>query len=249
MKCPRDHCEGSLGLDRETNELVCSACERRFDPSIANLPEKTKETKPKPTQVTPTVPVATVETPESTPTTPEPETEEEKTTTGGNMAGVNVDELKPETLEKLGAEVPPRPDTTGMTKGSRIHALAKYYEDNKEAILSDIDTIGEKAAILKWGMSTNGWLYRRAKWFPEKYDLPPWQTPEHKAERKRIKKAQELTGEPVKSTKDKKPPAPDKKTPSPDFDPVNNAHLEVQLSYYMGYHRCVQDFLQAGVIR
>jgi hypothetical protein len=205
-KCPRKWCRGVLQLDSEENQLVCTSCARRFDPkSFKEVTDPSITFNDKPGKV---------QTPTGTGLSSQPEGDSEnKNKEGECMLGkVNIEDLHPDTLEKVGAEIPPKPDTSGLNKGQAMQVLGKYYEDNKELIIHDLETLGEKATLKKWGISLSGWRY---------------------------KKVRLNTYNENKSTD----------LGSFSFDPVKNAHLEVRLSYFMGYHACVQDFLKAGVIR
>jgi hypothetical protein len=69
----------------------------------------------------------------------------------------------------LGVEVPPKPKTGGM------HAVKRYYDENREAILHDLDTLGEKAMCERWwNMSQVTFLGLMARWRPEYPGLPQW---------------------------------------------------------------------------
>lgn len=213
-KCPRKYCRGILTLDPAENQLVCTSCSRRFDP-VRRIevtdPSITFNDKP-----------GKVQSPTGTESLSQPEGPNNIETEDEMPGKVNAEDLHTETLVKIGTVMPPKPDVSGLNKGESMQALGKYYDDNKELIKDDLEALGKDATIKKWGISQSGWQYKRARLFPDRYDLP---------ERKKKKE-------------------PSAKKPDPgDFDPVHNAHVEVQLSYYMGYHQCVQDFLKAGVIR
>ena len=80
----------------------------------------------------------------------------------GDMA-INIDELHPETVKKLGLEgklaeaklppVPPRP--------ANRYKMKRYYDGNKADIIRDLDTLGEKAMKERWGISQATWLCKR----------------------------------------------------------------------------------------
>jgi len=53
--------------------------------------------------------------------------------------------------------IPPKP----VTKDARM--LSKYYDDNKTAILTDLEEMGLKAMRRKWGIPRTTWLCRGKK--------------------------------------------------------------------------------------
>lgn len=56
--------------------------------------------------------------------------------------------------------IPPKP---GL--GSRnARRLMKYYDDNREAILRDLKTMGQTATVKKWGISPSGWVNILKRW-------------------------------------------------------------------------------------
>ncbi|MDP3052262.1 MAG: hypothetical protein Q8N42_02020 [bacterium] len=69
----------------------------------------------------------------------------------------------------LGVEVPPKPKTGGM------HAVKRYYDENRDAILLDLDTLGEKAMCERWWkMSQVTFLGLMARWRPDYPGIPSW---------------------------------------------------------------------------
>jgi len=65
--------------------------------------------------------------------------------------------------------VPPKPQTGGM------HAVKRYYEENREAILHDLDTLGEREMRKRWwNMSQATFFGLMARWRPEYPGIPKW---------------------------------------------------------------------------
>ena len=58
--------------------------------------------------------------------------------------GIKAEDLNEETLVKLGAPMPPRPETAGMASAERMRALGHYYDANKDAILADFHELGSR---------------------------------------------------------------------------------------------------------
>jgi hypothetical protein len=69
----------------------------------------------------------------------------------------------------LGVVVPPKPQTGGM------HAVKRYYEENRDAILHDLDTLGEKDMRKRWWNMTQATFYGlMARWRPNYPGIPKW---------------------------------------------------------------------------
>lgn len=73
---------------------------------------------------------------------------------------VKYEDLHPETRKKvdqtLANDLAPVP-----LKPKGIHKVSQYYEDNKEAILHDRETLGEKGMRHRWGISSATWKNHR----------------------------------------------------------------------------------------
>ncbi len=88
---------------------------------------------------------------------PEPEKSQE-----GDVAQkpLNYNELDPETKKKVTAkllqELPPVPQ-----KPDQPYQIFHYYEENKEAILRDLEVLGLEEMRKRWGMSHATWKCRR----------------------------------------------------------------------------------------
>jgi len=75
--------------------------------------------------------------------------------------------------------VPPKPQTKSVA------LLHQYYEENKEAILHDLDTLGEKAMRTRWDkMSSATFLGLMGRWRPNYPGLPKWVQGKNKRVRK-----------------------------------------------------------------
>ncbi|MFA6307084.1 MAG: hypothetical protein WC639_04745 [Patescibacteria group bacterium] len=59
-------------------------------------------------------------------------------------------------METVTNQIPPKPEGT--------HNLAKYYEANKQTIISDLNTLGLHQTVLKWGFSGSGFWLMRKRW-------------------------------------------------------------------------------------
>jgi RNA polymerase sigma factor (sigma-70 family) len=55
--------------------------------------------------------------------------------------------------------VPTRPD-----KSLGKMAISKYYNDNREAILKDIEALGKKEALKRWGIAFGTWAGIKKRW-------------------------------------------------------------------------------------
>jgi len=65
--------------------------------------------------------------------------------------------------------VPPKPET------KNVSLLHRYYEENKEAMLHDLDTMGEKPMRQRWWNMSQATLYGLlARWRPDYPGLPRW---------------------------------------------------------------------------
>ncbi len=108
--------------------------------------------------------------------------------------------------------VPPKPQTGGM------HAVKRYYEENKGPILHDLDTSDEKATCKRWNMRQATFLGLMARWRPDYPGLPKWAI--EKAQRIRVKPAAR-TKRPGPREKLKKPKPPSDVKSLPEFPPFN----------------------------
>ncbi len=70
--------------------------------------------------------------------------------------------------------VPPRPDITGLPRGTWMKLIHEYYEANKAAIIADVDVIGEEATCTRWDIPQRTWDMLRAKLMPDKFQMPEW---------------------------------------------------------------------------
>jgi hypothetical protein len=70
------------------------------------------------------------------------------------------------------------PEYKRHRQGINVHERSKYYENNKEAIIADLLSIGRKAACQKWGITSSSLLNLEQKWL----------TPEQKAAIHRYRK-------------------------------------------------------------
>jgi hypothetical protein len=75
---------------------------------------------------------------------------------------------------KAQGAVPPRPNVAGLTKGKSMHLMHKYYLDNKAAIIADFQKLGEEAMLQRWGIGQGTWIILRARFMPDKFQLPNW---------------------------------------------------------------------------
>lgn len=61
------------------------------------------------------------------------------------------------------APVPERP------RGKNMYEISWYYEENREAILKDLDIMGEKEMFKRWDISQATWNGLKCRWRPEIY--------------------------------------------------------------------------------
>ncbi|MDD5510789.1 MAG: hypothetical protein PHI12_08265 [Dehalococcoidales bacterium] len=71
--------------------------------------------------------------------------------------GIIVDHIE---QEKNNNSIPPKP--VYKKGGARI--LMNYYDSNRKAIEADIESMGDKATIEKWGISHSGWVGIKNRW-------------------------------------------------------------------------------------
>lgn len=70
--------------------------------------------------------------------------------------------------------IPPKPDVEGLNLKRKSMLLHKYYEDNKNIIINDLDTMGENPMKKKWGLGDSSWKVIRWRWLPDRYEKPSW---------------------------------------------------------------------------
>ena len=80
--------------------------------------------------------------------------------------------------------VPPKPET------KNVAVLHQYYEDNRDAILHDLDTLGEKAMRKRWDISQATFFGLIARWRPDYPGIPRW----GREKGKRVKTAKKAPG-------------------------------------------------------
>ena len=80
------------------------------------------------------------------------------------------EELSKQVAEILKEEaVPPKPVT------KNLHLIGEYYQENKERIIRDCNSIGKKEACKKWGILSSNFSKLNKKWHfygPQYYKLP-----------------------------------------------------------------------------
>jgi hypothetical protein len=154
--------------------------------------------------------------------------------------GINAEDLHEETLVKLGAPMPPRPETAGMASAERMRSLGHYYDANKDAILADFNELGEPAMLKKWGISPQGWAVRRARWMPERFAPPERKSRAGRPPKApKVARAAEASGKPAKE-------GADKGGNYESLQDLTKAPLPVQVAYYQGWHDASIAFLRAG---
>ena len=84
--------------------------------------------------------------------------------------------IKKEEIKTVKQTLPPIPPRTEI-KGDNKIALHKYYMDNKVAIITDFNALGEKDTRERWGITESGWRTLRAHLMPDKFQLPDWAKP------------------------------------------------------------------------
>ena len=80
--------------------------------------------------------------------------------------------------------VPPRPDTAGMARSDKIHAMTSYYKESKDRIIADFNALGEKKMLERWGIPSSSWLTIRARWMPDRFEPPNWRQTKKKDKKK-----------------------------------------------------------------
>lgn len=105
--------------------------------------------------------------------------------------GINAEDLHSETLERIGSEVPKRPDTTGLSITERNRRLHEYYEENKVAIIDDFHSLGPDVMIKKWKISWTGWRQMGSRWLPEEVEPPKFKKAIEAVRRKKTERKQE----------------------------------------------------------